>query len=378
MVPYTNGKLEASGRCPCPIRSASGLEPDQGKDAKGRLSRLDHQQVILDADHTPEPTPDEPGAKRSRRKLIERATIMGLGLSVLVHLVILLLAALITIDFGFGDAGGGDAGEVDFAVITQADLAQTSSPRIEFESFEVAITPDQAVVEIDLLSDSSTEQSVNKLADSIAPSLNPGGGSLTSIDASTGSAGAGTGDGASFFGLEAQGRRFAYIVDVSGSMNSLTGDGESTRWELTRAELLRSVAGLDENIEFFIVLYSSTPISLFGNTQWIRADRKSKRLVGTGLFGISPAGGTKPLPAFSQVFALDPEPDAIYFMTDGLVETDVPAQIRQMNRRKLIPIHCILFGELGNSNDASAARNMLTNIAKHSGGKFTHIKEGKP
>ena len=303
---------------------------------------------------------------------------MGLMISVGVHLVILLLAALITIDFGFGDAGGGDAGEVDFAVMVSSDLAQTSSPRLEFERFEVAISPTESVVEIDLLSDSSSDQSVNELADSIAPSLEPGGGSLTSIDANTGSAGAGTGDGASFFRLEAQGRRFASIVDISGSMNSLTGDGELTRWELTRAELLRSISGLDKNIEFFIVLYSSTPISLFGNTKWVQADMKSKRLVGTGLFGITPAGGTKPVEAFSRVFSLDPEPDAIYFMTDGLVEADVPAQIRQMNRRALIPIHCILFGELGNANDAKAANTMLRSIAKNSGGKFTHIKEGTP
>jgi len=316
--------------------------------------------------------------KSARRRLIERATLMGLGISVLIHLIILLIAAMITIDFGFADAGGGGADEVDFAVITSADLAQTSSPKIELESFEVAINPNDAAVEIDLLSETGSEQSVNELADSIAPDLSPGGGSLTSIDASTGSAGAGTGDGASFFGLEAQGRRFAYIVDVSGSMNALTGDGDWTRWELTRAELLRSISGLDENAEFFVVLYSSNPIALFGNTQWIRADFKSKQLAGSGLFGITPTGGTKPIPAFSQVYALEPEPDAIYFMTDGLVETDVPALVRQMNRRELIPIHCILFGELANARDAQAAKNMLTNIAKHSGGKFTHVKEGTP
>ncbi|MBL4699262.1 MAG: hypothetical protein JKX70_10555 [Phycisphaerales bacterium] len=335
---------------------------------------MDHQRAILNNDDA------SSGAehKASRRRLIERATIMGVGISVLIHLVILLIAAIITIDFGFADAGGRGEDDVDFAVLTQADLAQTSSPKIEFESFEVAITPLDSVVEIDLLADTSDDQSVNDLADSIAPSLSPGGGSLTSIDATTGSAGAGTGDGASFFGLEAQGRRFAYIVDVSGSMNALTGDGESTRWELTRAELLRSITGLDEVADFFVVLYSSNPISLFGNTKWVRAEPSSKRLAGTGLFVISPAGGTKPIPAFSQVFSLDPEPDAIYFMTDGLVENDVPALIRQMNRRELIPIHCILFGELGDPNNARGAKNKLTNIAKHSGGKFTHIKEGTP
>jgi len=316
--------------------------------------------------------------KSSRRRFIERATLMGLAISVGIHLIILLMAALITVDFGFADAGGGNLDEVDFAVLTSADLAMTSSPKVEFESFEVAITPNDSVIEIDLMSDTSTDQSVDDLADSIAPSLNPGGGSLTSIDATTGSAGAGTGDGASFFGLEAQGRRFAYIVDVSGSMNSMTGDGELTRWELTRAELLRSISGLDENADFYVVLYSSNPISLFGNTKWVKASRKNNRLAGSGLFGISPTGGTLPIPAFDMVFALEPEPDAIYFMTDGLVESDVPAMIRQMNRRTQIPVHCILFGELPNAYNAQLAQSIMSNIAKYSGGKFTQIKEGTP
>ena len=316
--------------------------------------------------------------KSFRRRFFERATIMGVGISLLIHLVILLVAAIITIDFGFADAGGGQSEDVDFAVITQADLAQTSSPKLEFESFEVAITPNEMVVEIDLLSDTGNEQSVDDLADSIAPSLNPGGGSLTSIDASTGSAGAGTGDGASFFGLEAQGRRFAYIVDISGSMNAVTGDGDSTRWDQTRTELIRSISGLDEHADFYIVLYSSNPVSLLGNTQWVRAEPAKKKLAQNQLFREYPRGGTKPMPGFSQVFGLDPEPDAIYFMTDGLFSTEVPALIRQMNRRELVPIHCILFGQLGNTNDAQLAKNMMSNIAKHSGGKFTHIDGGAP
>lgn len=335
---------------------------------------MDHQPAILDADDA---LPEIEG-KSSRRRFIERATIMGVGVSLVIHLLIMLIAAIITIDFGYADAGGGNTDDVDFAILTQADLAQMSSPKIEFESFEIAITPNEMVLEVDMLSDIGQDQSVKDLADSIAPSLNPGGGSLTSIDANTGSAGAGTGDGASFFGLEAQGRRFAYIVDVSGSMNALTGDGESTRWELTRSELLKSISGLDENADFYIVLYSSNPLSLFGTTQWVRAEPANKRLAGSSLFGISPAGGTKPIPAFSQVFALEPEPDAIYFMTDGLIENDVPALVRQMNRREDIPIHCILFGEPGAPQVSKLAKNMMSTIAKHSGGKFTHIREGKP
>ena len=42
------------------------------------------------------------------------------------------------------------------------------------------------------------------------------------------------------------------------------------------------------------------------------------------------------------------------------------------------PIHTILFGELADTQDAITAQNMMRNIARNSGGKFTHIKDGRP
>ena len=79
-----------------------------------------------------------------------------------------------------------------------------------------------------------------------------------------------------------------------------------------------------------------------------------------------------------MIFDLDPKPDAIYFMTDGLLALEVPAQVRQKNRRLEIPIHCILFGELANQRDAKKALNMMEDIAKYSGGKMTQFREGSP
>ncbi len=317
------------------------------------------------------------GGKSARRRLIERATIMGLGFSLAVHLVILLIAALVTVDFGSADAGGVAGDEVDFAVLTSAELAQMQSPKVMQDSFEVATIPTEAL-QIDLLADAGSDDSVNELADSIAPSLNPGGGALTSIDSSTGSAGAGTGDGASFFGLEAQGRRFAYIVDISGSMNTLTEQGTFTRWELTRSELIRSIDALDEYAQFAIVLYSSNAVAVFGQGQWSEASRSNKTLAARTLIGFDPGGGTRPLGGFKMIFDLDPEADAVYFMTDGLFEADTPTQVRQLNRRALVPIHTILFGELASPRDAQAAMNMMNSIARNSGGKFTHIRDGRP
>lgn len=315
--------------------------------------------------------------KSSRRRLIERATVMGLGFSLLIHLVITIIAALVTIDFGYADAGGNKGDDVDFAVLTDAELNQMQSPKVSYESFEVAPVPTEAL-RVDLLSDEQSEDSVDELADSIAPNLNPGGGSLTSIDATTGSAGAGTGDGASFFGLEAQGRRFAYIVDISGSMNTLNASGTLTRWDQTRSELIRSIDALDEHAYYAVVLYSSNAIAVFGQGVWTQANAGNKLLTARTLLEFSPNGSTKPVAGFELIYKLDPESDAIYFMTDGVFDTDVPARIKSMNRRDLIPIHTILFGEPANQTDATAALNMMRLIARNSGGKFTHVREVGP
>lgn len=328
----------------------------------------------------PAPTQSDPNAtavgetKSPRRRFIERATIMGLGFSIAVHLVIMLIAALVTVDFGFADAGGNSGDEVDFAILTSAELAQMQSPKVTQESFEVATIPTEAM-RIDLLSDTNSEDSVDDLAESIAPSLNPGGGSLTSIDSSTGSAGAGTGDGASFFGLEAEGHNFAYIVDISGSMNTLTEQGILTRWELTRSELIRSLDALDDRAEFAVVLYSSNAIAVFGQGTWTPANPANKRLAATTLLGFNPSGGTRPLGGFQMIFELDPEPDAIYFMTDGRFSDEIPARLTALNDSARIPIHCILFGEASrNSVISGEVGAMMRQIANDSGGQFRHVE----
>ena len=329
------------------------------------------QQLVKESTNEPQ------GGKSARRRFIERASIMGLLFSLSIHLVIMLIAALVTVDFGFADSGGNSGDEVDFAILTDAELAEMQSPKVTQESFEVATIPTEAM-RIDLLSDHNTEDSVDELADSIAPDLNPGGGSLTSIDSSTGAAGAGTGDGASFFGLEATGRRFAYIVDISGSMDDPTGSGAFSRWELTRSELIRSIEALDEHAQFAVMLYSSNAIAVFGQGNWTEASEGNKMLASSTLFGFEPGGSTRPLGGFQLVFKLEPECDAIYFMTDGLFGTDIPDQVRQLNRRHLIPVHTILFGELPSQISSQTALDMMREIARDSGGKFTHVREGRP
>ncbi len=317
---------------------------------------------------------------RRRWRWFERATLYGLGGSALIHLLIVLIAALITVRYSFGDAGGAGGGDqgVEFAVLNDASLAQDASPVLLTERTAVQTSLSDSVVRLDLLADRADDaRSVNDLSESIAPALDPGGGGLSALDSETGSAGAGTGSGSSFFGLEAKGRRFAYIVDISGSMNS-PGNRELTRWDLTRAELTRSIRALEPESEFHIQLFSSGSKSLFGVQAWSKATTSNKRLTSDALALVSPSGGTEPMPGFEAVFGLEPRADAIYFMSDGEV-ADGPAfaaALRQRNGRRPIPIHCILFGDAGGGDALKRVEAMMKNIAAQSGGRYIRIGGG--
>jgi len=314
-----------------------------------------------------------------RRRFLERATIFGLAGSALIHLLVVIIAAMVTVEFRFGDAGGSEGQGVEFAVLDSFELASDATPILLEQRTPLETTFAESRVETDLLAESGEDRSIEDLSESIAPSLDPGGAGLTSIDSSTGSAGAGSGDGASFFGLEAKGKRFAYIVDISGSMRTTSG-GESSRWDLTRNELARSIASLEGDTEFHVQLYSSGSLSLFGANVWSVSTQVNKRLASDALFAIYPDGSTNPEPAFRSVFGLDPGPDAIYYMTDGEV-TDpgsFAAVVRRLNGKERIPVNCILFGDAGSPDAQQRVESLMRNIARQSGGRFRLVREGTP
>ena len=69
-----------------------------------------------------------------------------------------------------------------------------------------------------------------------------------------------------FFGQEAVGQRFAFILDRSGSMSG-------RRWEACVKQLVRALRALPEHVEFFVVLFSSRDVEPRGQSGWMRAER---------------------------------------------------------------------------------------------------------
>ncbi|MFI4897883.1 MAG: hypothetical protein ACIARR_08660 [Phycisphaerales bacterium JB059] len=322
---------------------------------------------------------DPPPGRDVLWRLLRRATIAGIGVSLLVHLILWLIAAVVTVNFKTPDAGGAPPGEVDFAVMTSVELATIQESEIQVET---PPAPEDSASEeslMELMSDSVAMEAMTPELTELESALGSGEVSdSTSFNAaSSGSGGAGAGGGASFFGLEAQGRRFAYIVDRSASMNGDTPSGR-TRMELTQRELDRSIDALLESAEFFVVFYSDRATPLGSRRMWTDATARKKLWARRELYRVYPDGGTRPITGFDQVFALRPPPDAIYFMTDGRFLHSVPEDIARMNDREMIPIHCIMFGDFANSTVREEVERMMRKIASDSGGSFARVRGTQP
>lgn len=293
----------------------------------------------------------------SRRLWWQRGLGAGLVVSIAVHLLLLLTAAGIYLQrLGGGSSAGG---EIELAIMTDAELS------------ELAPQPTSPPV-APATQASAPEAALNPLSDTVAPTeTNPTARADVQITGGAGAdlgagldieGGAGLG-GASFFGVEARGARFVYIVDVSGSM---AGD----KLETLQIELTDSINALSPGASFAIVLFSTDALPVGGQARWWDASDAAKLAAGREIRAIAARGGTNPLPAFELAFSLSPKPDAIYFMTDGLFADVAAARIAQLNEESggaITPIHAISFV-------SREAETLLRAIARRSGGSYTHVQ----
>ncbi|MEL6908353.1 MAG: hypothetical protein AAFP22_23285, partial [Planctomycetota bacterium] len=300
-----------------------------------------------------------------------KALLIGAGISLAVHLLSMLVAALWMVRLG--DAGGAEeqGGQVEFAIMSEAEFAAIEA--LAADRPEISVDAELERVQLDADPSSAAEalDSLSELSGDLA--IEAGAGDLS--DTGEGfDGGAGAIGGASFFGLEATGRRFAYIVDKSRSMQF---EGKIER---VTAELIRSLRALPPNAQFVVLYYSNDAVALLRGATWTDATERQKRRAREAALAIVPDGATRPLPAFDRVFDLAALPDAIYFMTDGVFTDDsryrgdVVEVLARMNRGARIPIHTIMFGDVSDSREArDRVESDMRQIARQSGGRFTKI-----
>lgn len=285
--------------------------------------------------------------------------------SILVHAALLILIALLLAPADFG----GHATQT--LIVSLGD----ETPEIPIPMMLVDL---EASEDSSVLSEVELEQEELKPVDVSLEFARPVikiGGTKTKRGKSSGANSGGA--RGSFFGIEAVGQEFVYIVDRSGSMNG-------ARYRRAIDELKRSVRALRDDQRFFVVLFSSTVKPMFcyshqfssADLQMVAATPENKDGLEEWLDTIKAGGGTEPNASLRMALKMDPS--AIFMLSDGeftepkskkrggLLRAGGDAYSIVQASAGSIPIHAIAF------EDPRSCENMKR-LAELSGGEYRFV-----
>lgn len=288
--------------------------------------------------------------RRQRRRNI---LIGGAALSLLVHLSILWYLDSIRRDAPAGPLT--EAVSIEFNSLDREELTALEQPELE----------DSADIISEMTEMPENESTLEMENTAISDLGVVGGGAMESLGGagsdSGGMAIGGGGASTSFFGVSGRGTRFAYVVDVSGSM------ADNLKIQTALRELARSISDLPDYTYYAIGLFSTHVIEPPNQKGWVRSRRPNVVETLRWLENISPMGGTQPLSAFTRILSLEPRPDVIFFMTDGLIPSTTPSDVNQLlGRGKRVVIHTIAFGD-------ASSQELMRQIASDTGGTYRYV-----
>ena len=176
----------------------------------------------------------------------------------------------------------------------------------------------------------------------------------------------------SLFGIQAEGAKFAYVLDHSGSMG---GDSGGKALAAAKTELLASLDKLDEIHQFQIVVYNHRP-RVFNPTgqpgRLTFGTEQNKAEVRRFFTSVEAEGGTDHLAALAM--AIRTHPDVIFLLTDA---DDPKLKSRDLARLEQlavgIVIHTVEFG----TGPQKEPENFLVKLARQSGGEHAYVDVAK-
>ena len=294
--------------------------------------------------------------RRRRRDLL----ILGVAVSLVIHMLVMFYLALQQ----RAGAGGTSPQPVQFAFTVVQDETLTELESLQESDLETDMVTEQTELEsaIESLEPAAADAQLALADAGDLPTL----GGLGSGGEEGGLGGGGGAAGASFFGVTSRGMRFAFIVDRSGSM------GQQRKMAVAMKELARSIGGLPDYASYFVVLFSSDLIGPTQQSGWTKATKANVNRLVRWLNQIDPSGGTFPMPAFQEIFALTVRPDVIFFLTDGQIPADSADRVAALNARgPRVVINTIAFGD-------PSSQNQLKRMAEESGGVYRFVPAGRP
>src|SRR5262249_11831410 len=158
---------------------------------------------------------------------------------------------------------GRGIGEVEMAIASEGELSALEAGSLEVQTPQIAEGSSEPLPSPEVLESSGSLGDIGSPGDIGKTASGMGaGGDLGTGEGSGGGAGSGS---AAFFGVEASGTRFVYIVDISGSMQ---GEKLSTM----KIELLESIDALLEHMHFMVCFFSTEAYPLGKKAKWTSAN----------------------------------------------------------------------------------------------------------
>ncbi len=367
----------------------------------------------------PKPKPEEPEdpdtIKKTRwRKLAEKVGVSSLGLSVGVHLFLLLIGAFVGVtqvmerQVDFIPGGSSPQSQAAAEALTQK-IQQKKNPwlktkpqmrKLAVQSLNTNIVlPEMPPMDLMDFSKITNRMDISK-AGALGASKPMGIGA----GGAGGGFGAGIGRGGkfSFVGQTAIGRRVVFVVDVSGSMSAI-GQGEKiSRFDLLKKELVKSITQMPMGTSYQILFFSDfawphNEVDSRNNSALMKyrweidpKDYKSVKIPTFKFLQASPftlqdsreiiersdnPGGTNWGSGLLMALNASPKPDVIFFMTDGNRSDEMGwIDIVTAENKRRLPTTVIYTSAM---QQPDAARELDT-LAKRNNGKFTVVMgEGK-
>ena len=159
----------------------------------------------------------------------------------------------------------------------------------------------------------------------------------------------------SFFGAEAYGNEFVYVVDMSVSMGARSEYGQ-TRFRIACRELLRSIKELTPSQKFCVFMFCyRTRVMFDAQPIMLAATNANKQRVAQWINGLGLGAGTDP--RYGAMLALRLKPDAIFLLSDGEfngrevnahgIAGNPPIEtLLDRHRKSKVPIHTIAFEDM--------------------------------
>ncbi|TWT36041.1 hypothetical protein KOR34_09400 [Posidoniimonas corsicana] len=318
--------------------------------------------------------------KRSKKRRLKPAWTVSLA----AHLALVVLLGCVTFGLPLDQtrfllANATDGEDFDDFVEISLEAEESDEPPLDLELDPLATLPldEPALATIDaaLFADVSDYAVTQVTAIETLPSDASGLMQAAGISGAGGETGDGSESGAGsaqFFGARAQGNRFVFVVDNSGSM---TGG----RMETTFFELLNSIGGMKPKQEFHVLFYSDQVYPMFfpqPANELIAATRANKGRLEQWLASVQMCKGDCLTDAMDQAAAL--RPHVVYLLSDGgYLFTGKGAERKKSGKLEYLTEQTdhwqFTVHTLGMTVRNADAAEGLTLIARAHGGTFTPV-----